>query len=155
MDEKIEKRPFPKCYPVWGWFQFINSKKQKPDLRYPTFLSKGEKGVLVEIFKEDNKVLLSDFSLWHFTLSYSYIADNEAEDDKFDLFFSKNNLQYHEKDKYTPEMKQRIELSWNKIFDMNYVAEYATDPYEKKQIQATFWTLSTDEIIKVEEFIAH
>lgn len=35
---------------------------------------------------------------------------------------------------------------------MDYAPEHTASPFEKKSIQATFWSLSADEIVNVEEF---
>jgi hypothetical protein len=40
------------------------------------------------------------------------------------------------------------------IFDMNFDLEYYTLPFEEKKIQATFWRLKLDDIIKADKFIA-
>lgn len=154
MDEKIGKRPFSECYPIWAWYQYNDKKRRKPDLRSRAFLPKGTKGVRIEICKNENEVLLSDFELWHHPLNYWKIDDNEEETEEFDRLLEKNNIEFINREDYTPEIKQIIEKSWDKILDMNYAPEYSAQPFEKKSIQATFWTLSVSEIVKVEEFTA-
>ncbi len=154
MDEKTGKRPFSECYPVWAWFQYNDSKRRKPDLRSSAFLPKGTKGVRIEINKSEKDILLSDFSLWHHVLNYWQISDNEKESEEFDRLLKFNNIRFIDKEKYTPEIKRKVEKSWDKILDMDYVPEYSAKPFEKKSIQATFWSLSFDEIVKVEEFTA-
>ncbi|MBO9620961.1 MAG: DUF3841 domain-containing protein, partial [Niabella sp.] len=118
------------------------------------FLKKGARGVRIEISKKENEVLLSDFSLWHSVLNYWQITDSEKEDEDFDRMLKLNNIKFVDKGKYTPELKQKVEESWDKIFDMNYSTEYAARPFDKKYIQATFWKLSIDEVRKVEVFTA-
>jgi len=72
-------------YPVWAWYQYINEKKKRPDLRSTSFLPTGTKGYRVEIEKEEKDVLLSDFQLWDSPLSYKYfIANSESECLKFE-----------------------------------------------------------------------
>ena len=154
MDEKIGKRPFPECYPIWAWFQYYDSKRRKPDLRSCAHLPKGTKGVRLEIHKEENEVLLSDFNLWCHPLNYWKIDDNEQETEEFDRLLELNKIKFIDKENYTNEIKQIIEKSWDKLLDMNYSPEYSAHPFEEKSIQATFWSLSTDEIVKVEKFTA-
>ena len=154
MEERIGNRPFPECYPVWSWFQYTNSKRRKPDLRSRGFIPKGTKGVRIEINKNENDVLLSDFHLWHHPLNYYSIDDNEEESDAFDRLLEQNNINFVDKESYTPEIRQIVEQSWDKLLDMDYAPEYAAFPFEEKAIQATFWSLSVHEIVKVEEFIA-
>lgn len=84
MDERIGKRPFLDCYPVWAWYQYKDSKHRRPDLRGRDFLPKGTKGVRLEIQKSDKDVLLSDFTLWHFPFSYhGFIGANQTESEAF------------------------------------------------------------------------
>lgn len=152
MDERIGERPFPECYPVWAWYQYTDSKRRRPDLRSRTFLPKGSKGVRIEINKNHKEVLLSDFDLWHHVLNYCQIADTEEESDAFDRLLEHLNIAFVDKENYTPEIKQKVEQSWDKIFDMDYAPAYAAHPFDEKSIQATFWTLSIHEVIKVETF---
>lgn len=152
MDAKVGKRPFDECYPVWAWYQYADSKRRKPDLRSTGFLPKGTKGVRVEINKNDKEVLLSDFILWHYVLNYWEISDNEEESNEFDRLLKMENISFTEKEKYTPMLKQKVEQSWDKIFDMSYSLDYSASPFDKKSIQATFWTLSIDEVVKVDHF---
>lgn len=152
MDERIGERPFPECYPIWAWYQYSNSNKKRPDLRSRAFLPKGTKGVRVEFVKNEKAVVLSDFELWHHVLNYWQIDDTEEISDQFDRLLEYYNIEFTDKENYPAEIKQRLEKSWDKILDMNYAPEYAAQPFDKKSIQATFWSLSTSEIVKVEEF---
>ena len=72
-------------YPIWAWYQYRDSIKMKPDLRGSGFLPTGTKGIRIEFEKDKDELLLSDFELWHFPLSYkSYIPENEAEMNRFE-----------------------------------------------------------------------
>lgn len=154
MLQRIGKPPKPNCYPIWAWYQYNSAKKQRPDLRGSGHLEKGAKGVRIEFNKSRDDVLLSDFQLWHHPLNYWHIADTEQEDQIFDNFLLQNNVKWGDIESYTLPIKEKIEASWVKIFDMNYAPEYSASPFERKSIQATFWSLSIDEIVKVDEFIA-
>ena len=59
-------------YPIWIW-------PEKQDLRKSGYLSKGEKGVQLELNVPDNKVLWSDFQAWHFVLNYWTLDVNDDE----------------------------------------------------------------------------
>lgn len=155
MAERIGSRPFENCYPVWAWKHWCNQDKPKPDLRSSSHFMKGVKGVRLEIVKQDSDVLLSDFNLWHFPLAYkSYIGDSEADD----LTFANHlkSLGFDSMDYPNLPLKYRnsIEESWLKIFDMDYDCEYSAWPYPQKTIQATFWSLSIEEVQKVDFFTA-
>ncbi len=155
MDEKIGKRPFPECYPVWAWYQYNDEKRRRPDLRSTGFLPKGTKGVRVEITKEDKNVLLSDFMLWHFPFSYQgFIGQNEKESFTFEKMLENKGLDRENLEKLPKHIQKEIIKSWDRVLDLDFSAPYYTHPRKTKTIQATFWTLSVGEIIKVDEFIA-
>lgn len=104
--------------------------------------------------KPKEKVLLSDFQLWHHPLNYWHIADNEEQSLNFDRLLKNGNVKWGDIGNYPQHIKSKIEKSWKRIFDMNYCSEYAADVFENKSIQATFWNLSLDEVVKVDEFTA-
>ncbi|MEP0263568.1 DUF3841 domain-containing protein [Dokdonia sp.] len=137
-------------YPVWTWYQSSDATKKKPDLRGSGHLPRGDVGYRIEIEKDQKDILLSDFVLWHTPLSYrNYIADSEEEAIDFE-----EKLGTIEFEKLPPSTRNKIEKSWEKVFDMSFDLEYYTLPFEEKAIQATFWELKTDDIIKVDRFIA-
>ncbi len=154
MDERIGKRPFSECHPVWAWYQYGDSKRRKPDLRNTALLPRGTKGVRMEIRKKESEVLLSDFDLWHYVLNYWHIADSEEKCGEFDHLLECQNIAFVDKESYTLEIRQKIEQSWGKVLDLNYASNYTAYPFDEKSVQATFWTLSVDEVVKVEEFMA-
>lgn len=154
MQDKIGKKPFADCYPIWAWYQWQNQQKPKPDLRFGGLGIKGQKSVLLEIEKADNEVLLSDFDLWHCVLNEWYIADNEQENDWFNNCLMQAGVEFGDKHLYPPKLYQTMQNSWQKIFDMTYCAEYSANPFAQKSIQATFWHLSIDEVKKVKFFMA-
>jgi len=129
-------------FPIWAWFQYCDANKRRPDLRRSGHIPKGEIGYRIEIEKEENEILLSDFVLWHWPLCYKdYIASSEEEDVK------------NEKEGIIFTYEERCK-SWEKIFDMNFDVGYYTSSFKDKKIQATFWNLTTEDIIKVDKFIA-
>jgi hypothetical protein len=154
MESRIGKRPNKSIYPIWSWYQYKNSESKRPDLRASGLLSKGTKGVRIEFEKPESKILLSDFNLWHYVLNYWHIVDNKKQELKFDELLKMLSLKFTDKGKYTPELKNILENSWNKIFDMNYYSSYTADVFNRKKIQATFWTLKSTEIVKVDFFNA-
>lgn len=89
--------------------------------------------------------MLSDFELWHFVLNYWSIHDSNFTEKYFDTELAKLNIKFQEKDKYPDYIKDKIEKSWQKIFNIS-------DP--NKSIQANFWELNANDIIKIDKFIA-
>lgn len=53
MIERIGNKPGDVQYPIWSWYQYLNEKKKKSDLRYSHLEQKGEKCVLIEIEKDE------------------------------------------------------------------------------------------------------
>ncbi len=154
MEKRISPKPFENALPVWAWCHYLNADKKRPDLRGSGFLLKGQKGVRIEFRKKRSEVLLSDFDLWHCVLNYFYIADNEKEDAEFDTLLNKLGLKFTERENAPTEIHEMITKSWEKVLDMNYSSEYSVSSFEKKSIQATFWSLSVGEIVKVDKFTA-
>lgn len=154
MEKRIDKKPND-SYPIWAWLQYESINKPKPDLRTSGFLKKGTKGVRLEIKKDNDSVLLSDFELWHTPLSYkTYIGDSEDDANKFDKFLKLQGLGDMKFENLPDKIKHKIILSWDKIFDLDFDCEYYAQPKEKKSIQATFWKLKIDDVIKVDYFVA-
>jgi hypothetical protein len=156
MDEKIGKRPFPECYPVWAWYQHESATKRKPDLRGSGFLQKGAKGVRLEIYKKEEDVLLSDFALWAFPHAFHcFIGQNEEESRAFDEMLEHEGVNHERIGKLSKKIQKEIIKSWDRVLDLDFDDPYhASYPRKEKAIQATFWTLSVNEIVKADYFIA-
>ena len=155
MEQRIGPKPEPNAYPLWAWYQWYGTKKRRPDLRCCSHLPSGHKGVRIEFEHPEESVLLSDFQLWSFVIGYFYLPLSEEDDEIFSAELSAQNLSPTET-KPLPVAKyhRRIQKSWEKIFDLNWVNEYMTEPYCNKSIQATFWQLHIDQIKKVDFFTA-
>lgn len=155
MKVRIGKIPFPECDPIWAWYQYSGSKNRRPDLRNSALLKRGEKGVCIQIEKKDSEVLLSDFHLWSYPLSFKmYLGNFEQDSLDFDKFFEKRNLDSLNFDTFPLEIKHKIVKSWDKIFDLYFDDPYHAHKRSDKSIQATFWSLSINEITKVDYFTA-
>lgn len=147
-------------YPVWAWYQWNGTNKRKPDLRYGGYLQKGEKGYRIEFEIEDDKVLLSDFQLFHHVINYWYLPRNEEDAKSFELKMKKNEIDlldlqdFNKRSETIDDLRVDVEKSWDLIFDLEWYDEYINYPKDKKSIQATFWKLSWKQVIDVKEFIA-
>ncbi|UOH75436.1 DUF3841 domain-containing protein [Acinetobacter schindleri] len=74
MDNKIGKRPFPTCYPIWAWYQWNGIQQAKPDLRYSCHLNKGTPGVRLTIYsKRDQRGSIIRFHLVALSLLLSLL----------------------------------------------------------------------------------
>ncbi|MBM7604947.1 hypothetical protein JOC75_002951 [Metabacillus crassostreae] len=86
-------------YPIWLWMI-------RPDLRRSGHLNKKEKGVLLKINIDEDRVLLSDFQAWHFVLDGVYCNIEAREEAELTL------------------TSESIIKSWEKIFDLHYLESH-------------------------------
>ena len=154
MECRIESESENTSLPLWAWYQW-EGKRRKPDLRRSAHLPKGQRGVRIEFEQSDKGVLLSDFDLWHYVLNYWYLPRTVADGEAFEAELSEHNLSFFEmKPLPVRAYHQRIEDSWDRIFDLDWAEEEISDPFSKKSIQATFWKLHFDQIRDVQFFTA-
>ena len=52
------------------------------------------------------------------------------------------------------KIKEQIEKSWQKIFDMDFEDEYSTSKMIDKRIQACCWEIKSEEILNIQKFTA-
>ena len=146
--EAKSTRPENVQYPVWAWFRF-NSKEKKPDLRHNCYGHRGDEMVCIELEIPDEYVLLSDFDLWHFVLNKWFLPDcfypdyGYEDDEKHDAWLKS----------LTPEQQEiEREKSWNRIFD---IIPFENDWIAKGQyVQAVFWEIRKEWVVKTQNFIA-
>ena len=131
MDERVNGR-IPSCsWPIWGWYQYSNSKEKMPDLRRSWHLPTGTHGIRLCLELPFENLLLSDFNHWHEVLNAS--ANNEYD--------------------FNNPIPTKIDKRWKKKILLN------KDDLQKRRvknraIQATFWQIKIDQVIKKQEFIA-
>ena len=141
--------------PIWAWYQWQSSTQKRPDLRYSGHLSKGSKAVRIEFQKKSHEILLSDFDLWHYPYSFkSYIPCSTADEIQFNEKLKNLGLEDTDFYQLPRDIKQEIKTSWQHCFDLNFDHTEYSRIAENKCIQATLWSLSIDEIVTVDEFIA-
>ena len=152
---RLGKSEFENQYPIWSWYQYLDSNRPKPDLRRSAHLPRGTKAIRIEFEKSPADVLLSDFVLWHYPLSYkAFIGDNRLDDNQFERNLKRLGLHKTEFAQLPEPIKTEIEMSWYKIFDMEFKDRYYTDAMPEKSIQACCWEIRKDEITKIRAFIA-
>ncbi|MFZ1790003.1 MAG: DUF3841 domain-containing protein [Saprospiraceae bacterium] len=155
MSVRLGKSEFENQYPIWSWYQYFDSKRPKPDLRLSAHLPRGTKAIRIEFEKSPTDVLLSDFIMWHFPLSYkSFIGNNRLDDNQFERNLKKLGLHKTEFAQLPEPIKTEIEMSWYKIFDMEFTNKDYTNAMAEKKIQACCWEIRKEEIIEITEFIA-
>ena len=154
MERRIESESENTSLPLWAWYQW-NGKRRRPDLRRSAHLPKGQRGVRIEFEQSDKGVLLSDFDLWHYVLNYWYLPRTVADGEAFEAELSEHNLSFFDtKPLPVRAYHQRIEDSWDRIFDLDWAEEEISNSFSRKSIQATFWKLNFDQIRDVQFFTA-
>lgn len=132
MQKRIGDPPEGVRFPVWAYYQWEGIRK-RPDMRsHRRWGEKDQPIVLLTIDVPDNRVLLSDFDMWHSVLNNSYLPLSEADDI----------------DNPTEADKMK---SWERIFNIDSTTEYWDVP---KSTQATFWELKREWVKKTEHFIS-
>ncbi len=155
MKNRIGNPKVKEQYPIWAWYQHQDSNKPKTDLRKSGHLPSETKGIRIEFEKKENEVLLSDFVLWHFPLCYkSIIASNEQDANKFESKLKRLKLDKLNFAELPKKVQQEIEISWDRIFDMNFEKIYYAHPKNEKKIQACCWEIRAEEILKIDKFTA-
>ena len=148
LDEK-DPKPDNVDYPIWAWHRF-NGKEKKPDLRHSCYGTRGDKMVCLELEIPDEKVLLTDFDLWHFVLNDWWLDTSMFKygftEEEYDLnhkWFKGLSKEEQEKEK---------EKSWEMVLNI--------EPFENDWIarggyvQAVFWELKMELVKKVQYFTA-
>ena len=157
MAEKMRSRigppPEPDCLPIWAWHQWEGTKRKKPDLRASGHLCKGERGVRIEFEQAGDGMLLSDFCLWHYVLSYWYLPVSEADAEVFEKELASHGLSFFDQ-KPLPhaDYHTRIVRSWDRIFDLDWSEPDVSQPRETKAIQAAMWELKRDQVKRHKPF---
>jgi hypothetical protein len=153
-------RPNKDAMPIWAWYQWEGAARRKPDLRSGGYLPKGERGVRIECRVADDRVLLSDFDLWHYVLNYWYLPDTVKIGNAFERKLGRIGLSFYKYDHQHPlphgQYRREIERSWERIFDVNWAdpGHSIASPPRKKSIQATLWALTLDDVVSATRFTA-
>lgn len=147
-------------YPVWAWYQWEGKRKRR-DMREGGHAKRGEKIVQLTIDIDDADVLLSDFDLFHYPLNGWYLPTNESDDLAFENHYK--SLGYSHQDMSNPKvqtndmkkLRAAIVLSWDRIFQLEKEDDgWLYGKNEGKSIQATFWELRLEQVVKAEVHIA-
>jgi hypothetical protein len=153
-------RPIKDAVPIWAWYQWEGVERCKPDLRSSGYLPKGSHGVRVECQVADDRVVLSDFDLWHYVLNYWYLPETEKAGRAFEKKLAHAGLSFYACDHKHPLLhvryRREIEKSWERIFDVGWADRgcAVAKPPRAKSIQATLWELALEDVVQVTEFAA-
>jgi hypothetical protein len=111
--------------------------------------------VRIELEIGDNRVLLSDFQLWHYALNYWYLPASVRDGQEFDAELKAAGVCYY-RTKPVPDVKlhARIERSWERIFDLGWSSRAFTAKRAERTIQGVVWDIWLGDIRGVTEFTA-
>lgn len=133
-------------FPLWAW-----SERQFADLRKTGHAPKGSKALLVECEIPAERVLLSDFTAWHFALNDWHLGRTEAEHKAWLRRWGRDK-DWHRK--LPAEGRREIEASWEVMFDPEAL-DKIKDMDGDRALQAVFEELVIpDEVVSVREFVA-
>jgi hypothetical protein len=152
-------RPSVDAMPIWAWWQWCGVRR-RPDLRAGWHLPKGTRGVRFELEVENDRVLLSDFDLWHYVLNYLYLPKTERGGNLFEKKLARMGLSVYACNHNRPlahaKCRRAVERSWDRIFDLSW-----TDPRHltvkkanERSIQGTLWEIRFEDVVAATEFVA-
>lgn len=155
MQQRIGTPPQPAACPVWAWYQWGTADQPKPDVpAYCSHLPRGTARVCLECIIADDRVLLSDFDLWHHVLNAWYIPTSEADDLAFEAAWGPHRPPTLAANPDADDvLVQQIRASWHRIFDLDWEEEYCTRKRAEKVIQATFWELRREDVQDMQLYI--
>lgn len=130
-------------YPWWAWHTY-KGKNKKPDLRTIGLGNNGERSVCIELDIPDDEILLTSHTYWHDVLNdrETWLIDvDESSYNDFETIWKIHHdvLEYLSPSEYERYKKE----SWEKIINFAYLDDY---------IQATFWNLRLENVVRVKEF---
>ena len=165
-DRLEEKSPRPDgvAFPIWCWFRQWSSQNKKhpgkPDMRSWT-TSEPEKVVRLRLEVDEERVLLSDFELWHIPLNFGYMGLSEQEDDEFDERCRKAGTEtrdlplYSGNDEHILGLKEEMLESWKLCLGLPDGGDFPSDWFgkvEEDAIQGVLWEIRREDIVSVEHF---
>lgn len=135
MNDEMKKRmPYVGPYPMWAW-------AKKPDLRRERH-SFHDKMLLITADVPDERILLSDFGLYHVCLGGYYLSMTEAEDDDMTCL-----------GEITPKKEEILE-SWQRMFELNKKRTKAEIMWVGKSdtVQCCIDGIFISEIVEIKQF---
>ena len=126
MQERISLPPKSVTVPIWCWY--AQDKHVAPHNRYYS------NQACIELELPANKILLSDFDLWHVVLMDGFVLPDDMDSEKYS--------KVDDRIEALPELEKRkiIEQSWQHIFDIKKDGQW---------IQGCIWQINYDDVIKV------
>lgn len=147
MAGKLSERevpPHPDALPVWVWHTF-DPQFPQPDLRR---LRPYSPGILLELEVEPQRVLLSDFDLWHAPLNGTFLG-TEADDKAFEQECEQRGLGGYNDLWEDEELSEAAVASWDHCLDLDwYAPDWFGEPREGKKIQGVMWEIRPVDLVR-------
>ena len=124
--------------PIWVWRQWRGVSRRRPDLRHRGHLPTGATGVRIELELDEERVLCSDFDLWHYALNGWYLPESLADEFEFEA---------------RPD-RRRIRPSWRRMFNLEWRNRRYTVSRAEKSVQGTIWELRPGDVLQSSSFVA-
>ncbi len=124
MREQMKKRVpgYKGRYPIWAY-------PFKPDMRRRHWGIGGQRVARIEFEAPEEKVLVSDYDLWHVPLNFGYLGTSEEDEDAFDREeeerLGRKYARLPDPD-YPEDLALRVYDSWERIFPDRW--DEFTDP---------------------------
>ena len=141
--------------PIWAWERWDGSERKRQDLRSSWHGIRGTPLVLLELSLPFDRILLSDFELWHYVLNLNFLAHSFESEARFNAesipppvgSISDWSLVHQ-------QTLRRMKKSWQQIFDLRLLNEFYSVSFSLRSVQATFWELHAADILSVKRFVS-
>ncbi|MDP9440103.1 MAG: DUF3841 domain-containing protein [Actinomycetota bacterium] len=138
--------------PIWCWLE-------KPDMRGIWGLG-GVPVVRAELEIPSERVLVSDFELWHVPLNNGYLAAERADDEAFDREAEERTgrpfPRWYEED-FPEDLSAKVLDSWERVFPDRWGElvdpEWHGDGRHDRRLQACVEEIRPGDVVRVERFV--
>lgn len=152
-------------YPFWAWAWSGDNGGKYIDKNLHDTSEEKEERYLLTLDIEEERLLLSDFELWHYVLNYWPISLSSKDKKFFDSFEKSLELNYYNnKPVKSKELDEKIRDTWHSIFSIKAVDDYFISDLKPKQLkflglasnekivtQACFWNIEFADILNMEK----
>ena len=159
LEEKTGKRPCK--FPRWVW---VKEEGKECARTVGTCLEESfYEGdyVLLTLDIPEDRLLLSDFEVWHYPLNGWPLFDEEEENDKFEKWREDNHLSWFIFDddevkdcdkKLVEKARKEIIKTWDGCFDLEKENDYTRHKNSEKTIQGICWEFFLEDVLIAEKY---
>ncbi|CAH6419834.1 Domain of unknown function (DUF3841)-containing protein [uncultured virus] len=151
MKKKIGPPAVEGQYPIWAWYKCEDVDVQTGHLHV------GQKGVRIEFEIDPSQAVLFADDGWMHSVNYGYLGTSEEDCENFYKEVNDAGLYHLDHPRFIPlpePYNQRIQKSWERIFDLDWVVEGWTVLLKDRFVRAALWKLNKDQVRDVKWFTA-